>query len=219
MVIITDKSFKYNLEKLDSASDEFILVNVFFATTKVSTDDCFDYLPEVTDLTIYKVNENNPIKSVEGKRNNLMLFHGTSRKGAAGILKEGFKNSKSGWYGKGVYMTECSDVAFSYSLQHNNRVDYTIFVNEVLESTKLQTFEIVNITGDIDTPLENPFKKHIDKSSPQATEENYKEDHKGRKYRNIGHDSRSICDEYVAEEGVTIPRYLIIFEAKIKKNY
>ena len=212
MAIITDKSFKYDLEKLDSTSDEFMLVNDFFATTKVCTSNRFHYLPEVKDLRIYKVIENNPIKSVGGKRNNLMLFHGTTRTRAAGILKEGFKNSKRGWYGKGVYMTECSEVAFSYSLL--NTVDYTIFVNEVLESEKLQTFEIGYVTGDIDTPLENPFNKHIHTSSPQVTEENYKEDHNGRKYRNIGHDDRSICDEYVAAEGVTIPRYLILFEDK-----
>ena len=66
----------------------------------------------------------------------------------------------------------------------------------------------------IDTPLKNQFNKHIHKSSSQATEENYKKDHKGRKYRNIPHDYKTAYDEYVAEESITIPRYLIKFETK-----
>ena len=33
---------------------------------------------------------------------NLMLYHGTSEKGATGILKKGFRNSEKGWFGKGV---------------------------------------------------------------------------------------------------------------------
>ena len=76
------------------------------------------------------------------------------------------------------------------------------------------------LSGDIDTPLEYKFSKHINESILQATEENYREDHKGRKYRNIGHEyinsitNGSANDEYVAEESVTIPRYLIIFKKK-----
>ena len=225
MDIITDNSFKYNLEKLDSTSDEFILVKQFFDTTKIikksdSTKASESRTP-AANLQIYKVNENNLIEPTEEKRNNLMLFHGTNRKGAVGILKEGFRNSTEGWFGQGIYMTDCSRIALMYSCISNNyntRICNYVFVNEVLESEKLQTFEIRGVTGvDKDTPLKCQFSKHTYKTSIQATEEDYREDHKGRKYRNVGHKKinsysyGSANDEYVAEESVTIPRYLIIY--------
>ena len=214
MDIITEKSFKYDLEKLDSTSDEFLFVKKFYDTTTNGFGFGFGFvdLSKLKNFQIYKVIENNPIKEVEAKRNNLMLFHGTSRKGATGILKEGFKNSEKGWFGQGVYMTDCSNVAFRYSVRHNNYFKLSLFVNEVLESEKLQTCEInpYRFMKDIDTPLRNQFSKHIDEWSPQATlREDYKEDHKGRRYRNVRHNITSARDEYVADESVTIPRYLI----------
>ena len=69
---------------------------------------------------------------------------------------------------------------------------------------------------DIDVPLENQFNKHIYMLAPQATDDDYREDVKGRKYRNIAHDATSAYDEYVAEANVTVPRYLILFEAELK---
>ena len=56
---------------------------------------------------------------VDGKRRNLMLFHNTSRSGVRGILDEGSKHTDEGWFGSGVYMSECSSIAFSYSQKHN----------------------------------------------------------------------------------------------------
>ena len=145
MDIITDESFKYDLEKLESTSSEFIIVKEFYHATKVMTNSrCRRVNDQVKNLKIYKITENKPVEAVEVKRNNLMLFHGTSRNGVRGILKEGFKNSTSGWFGSGIYMTDCADVAFGYSTSRNHSVNSklynSIFVNEVLESQKLQTF-------------------------------------------------------------------------------
>ena len=236
MDIIPDKKFRYHLEKLDSTSVEYIFVKEFYnittdeicrkefyhisrsiAATKNSLIKATDYETQGIKLQICKVNENNPIKLADEKSNNLMLFHGTNRKGAEGILKEGFKNSKKGYFGKGVYMSDCSDVASKYAAtRFSNNYCLYVFVNEVLESEKLQTleFDASTYVRYHDTPLKHPFNKHIHKSSHQATEKDYKEDHIGRKYRNIGfeHDDSSAYDEYVADESVTIPRYLIIFQ-------
>ena len=242
MDIITDKSFKYNLEKLDSTSDEFIFVKNFYDVTEDSmnamknTRKSSGYIPKINDFQIYEVVKNNQVK-VDEKQNNLMLFHGTTQEGAAKILKEGFKNSERGWFGKGVYMTDCSDTAFDYSCLRNslnrkrnnsnnnkkksksNTTWINIFVNEVVASENLQTFEFdtSKLRKDVDTPLKYPFNKHIHKFSPQATEENYRKDQKGRKYRNIGHDDSSALDEFVAEANVTIPRYLIQFEYELRR--
>ena len=90
----TDKSFKYDYEKLDPASEEFRFFKRNF----------YDYIFQVyvkqknEGFHIYKVNVRNLVKTVIKKINNLMLYHGTSQKGVTGVLKEGFRNSEKGWF-------------------------------------------------------------------------------------------------------------------------
>ena len=213
----------YHLKKLDTTSYEYNLVKEFYDMTYFKSKIRKNV--KVLQFQICKVIENKPMEGDERKRNNLMLFHGTHKSGAIGILNEGFKNSKQGWHGSGVYMTECSYIAHGYA---TNKIDIGldidnnfIFVNEVLESEKLQTF-VYNSTLDMrdnDKTLSNPFNKHVHKKSThiKITEENYKKDFEGRKYRNVEIGSKEILDEFVAESSVTIPRYLIILkEEKIK---
>ena len=75
-----------------------------------------------------------------------MLFHGTDKKGAAGILQKGFKNSESGWFSSGVCLTDCSDAALSFAEDNTTEIfgmggSAFIFVSEVLHSQTLQTFK------------------------------------------------------------------------------
>ena len=232
MEIITDKSFKYDIQELVPTSDEFILVKGFYDTTFFityggNTKDSLDRI--ISDdqyiYQIYKVNENNSIKAVNMKRNNLMLFHGTDKESATGILKEGFKNSKRGWFGQGVYLTDCSNNAYWYSTVacardcDSDSFNF-IFVNEVLESEKLETliFDSPECRKDVDNILTRPFTKHMYKLSPQLCKENYKEDFLGRQYRNVSVHNDSTIDEYVAAENVTIPRYLIVQKEEATEN-
>ena len=146
-----------------------------------------------------------------------MLFHGTNQKGVTGILKEGFRNSEKGWFGKGVYMTDCSYTAFDYSKKLNlNSPDCYIFVNEVLESEKLQTFtfdyDVISERGDVNTLPKHQFEKYFLNWSPQPTREDYVIDLEGRRYVNTP--DRGLDDEYIAEARVTIPRYLIVLKRK-----
>ena len=84
-----------------------------------------------------------------------MPFHGTSSKRVKGILTEGFKNSEKVFFGKGVYMTDCSHKAYDYCIGKYitdcvetsalycgkyNENSY-IFVNEVLESDSLKSIK------------------------------------------------------------------------------
>ena len=231
MEITTGKSFKYDLEELDSTTDEFMFLKEFFDTTYGTdlinkTSVCSEtYFQIMDNFHIYKVNENKPIKALNEKRNNIMLFHGTNWKSVIGILKEGFKNSKCGWFGKAVYMTDCSNTAKGYStpLQPDDpdKCCMFMFVNEVLGSDKLEVFEYDRITNrnDVDTELTNPFEKHMCKLSRKLIEDNYKKDLLGRKYRNVVVDINSYKDEYVADESVTIPSYLIVFQNKWKRSW
>ena len=123
-------------------------------------------------------------------------------------------------------MTECSSRANVYtgcSTNGSEKVNYSvdkiyayIFVNEVLQSEKLQTFEYVMLNvQDNSTKHEDKFRKYVqkvpsNKKLPEATKKDYKEDLHGRRYRNIPIYKQN--DEYVADETITVPRYLITFQ-------
>ena len=211
MHIITNKRYKYSLELLDNTSDEFKFVKDFIFTTKSRNFTG----RTLKDFKICKVVEKKPVKAVNVKRNNLMMFHGTSLESASGVLKKGFKNSKSGQYGKGVYMTECSSNAFFWAFIKNYYKNYNcIFVNEVLGSKELQKIKFSNRSGThFSLPLRNPFSKYIYKfSRRQPTKTKYKKDSLGRRY--VANTYISPADEYVADASVTIPRYLVLLETE-----
>ena len=214
MVIITDDTFKYDFELLDSSSDEFKCIKEFISVTST------DYLQKL--LQIHKVFETNPTKTSEVKRNNLMLFHGTNEKGVERILKEGFKNSEKGCFGKGVYMTDCSTIAVNYSSRvtsnRSNKIRF-VFVNEVLKSDTLKTFVFGKHPPVTDIKPKNPFEKHVYLATQQVTKDYYKKDALGRKYRNVPHNSNSSQDEFVADESITVPRYLVEFEDKSAEKF
>ena len=211
MNIKTNNTFKYDYTKLDPVLEEFKLVKGFFdiTSTKLRKYNKFH------NFQIYKIIEKSSTNLVKEKSNNLMLFHGTTEKRVIGILKEGFRNSEKGFFGKGVYMTDCSHMQLSKTHSFDpNKPECYFFVNEVLQSEKLQTFDFENVTRlkDVSTNLKNQFEKHMRKSSPQPAVEDYKKDVKGRLYRNIPFDIGNIFDRYVADASVTIPRYLITLE-------
>ena len=221
---VTDITSKYDLKRLDFNAKDFDFIKNFFYSI-FDEDKRFETEYVVESFCIYKVVENGSTN--EEKSNNLMLFHGTKNKDhATGILKEGFRNSESGYFGKGVYMTECSCTAFDYTGVRFNDVKGTeflnyVFVNEVLGSEKMQTFtftigDALDMDEDNTAELTHPFEKHVKRYSPQPTEEDYKEDLLGRRYRNLEIHGESVLDEFVAEAKVTIPRYLI--SLKTKKN-
>ena len=205
MNIETDKSFKYDYEKLDPASEEFNFLKKTFKTTSYNIS-----YNNIKEFEIYKVFQTNLTKTTDENSNNLMLLHGTSKKGTTGILKEGFRNSEKGWFGKGVYMTDCINIALRYSFMAGNNLSKRyLFVNEVLESETIQTFEFdPKDMKDLNVQRKHQFEKHFTKSSPQPTEKDYIMDFKGRRYVIPNEDNMD--DEYIAEASVVIPRYLIV---------
>ena len=192
-----DKSWKYNAQLLDPNSDEFKFVENFFETTATKSERIGH--PEV--LQIYKVVEQNKGET-DGGSKNFMLFHGTTSNPAL-ILQKGFINSTHGKFGRGVYMTDCSDFAALYAKSY-------IFVNEVLESRNLKT--IVHdhgYHGYSGETAEFAFAKHVrGVERVWLGEEEYKTDVQGRRYRNVA--SHGIMEEeFVADSELVVPRYLI----------
>ena len=221
MDITTNKSWKYDLKKLESTSYEFKIVEHFFKTTS----SIFPLFPGIfKKFQIWKVIEQNEKATADEKSNNLMLFHGTNQKGVTGILENGYKNSKEGKFGKGVYMTESSNTASSYSYWSMNysflnflfsKSSHFIFVNEVLNSENLETILYEHLLDQIPFvhgQRKTPFSKYMHVLSSEITVENYKEDPTGRLYRNIAVDENSEYDEFIADAELVIPRYLISYE-------
>ena len=88
-------------------------------------------------------------------------------------------------------MTDHSITAFFYSGNSGNRfnrnaLEHYIFVNEVLESKKLQTLELVSKPyNDVNgTKPKNQFEKHAVKLSQRPAEDVYIVDDEGRRYIN-----------------------------------
>ena len=77
----------------------------------------------------------------------------------------------------------------------------------------LQSETLKTLSFGRDAKHEHPFEKYINfEGSQQLTEADYKEDAHGRRYRNVPHTLNSHLDEYVADESITVPRYLIEVE-------
>ena len=76
--------------------------------------------------------------------NMIWLLHGTSKEAVGDILCEGFKDSKKGTFRKGVYLTNCSSIAYSYALVKDQPLssDWTkklyIFLVEVTNANELE---------------------------------------------------------------------------------
>ena len=110
---------------------------------------------------------------------------------------------------------DCVDYSSDYDGNDDDTESYGyVFVNEVLESHILQATEyeisVASLPKDNDTIHENKFNMYKTKKAPLPINANYKRDKEGRKYRNVEHCDESNCVEYVADESVTIPRYLIV---------
>ena len=224
MDIKTDiKTCKYKRDELSCDSDEHNFVKNFYETNILAQGSAPNNRQVVSpdNIKVYKISENYPTATSDAKRNNLMLFHGTKETNVDGILNKGFINSERGSFGQGVYMTESSSTASDYSLTKTFIETYRItcnryiFVNEVLESEKLQIvkykpFEhmyLVNSTPD------NKFEKYVTNDNKIASDD-YKKDVQGRRYRNITksylYTDKFAPDIFLADESLVIPRYLIV---------
>ena len=199
------------MKEMESTNDDFKLIKKSFEDTIGSF--------KVKTHKIYRVKERNNDETTEYKSDNLLLFHGTARKNAVGILERGFKRSPSGAFGPGVYLTASPDTARSYSVSRTNqhkrfykniydeeqKTLFSVFVNEVLESEKLQVVK----------PSNNKCKYQSARYIVCGTikidsKKTYEKDSNGRKITspvNIHDDS----NHYVCHEKFVIPRYLVEF--------
>ena len=166
---------------------------------------------------LYRVVENCEAKKYENNSNNLMLFHGTGCDGVTGILRKGYLPSLTGSYGPGVYLTNCSKLAQSYSLLKRKLKDINasfVFVSEVLSSKNLNV--VRKIKPSVEKRInkgckKNTFEMYIDQNSKKLQKLDFVLDSESRKVpkSSYKHEHGSDYSIFRAHEKMVIPRYLI----------
>ena len=212
-----DASKKYNIRSLRSTTEKYKILIQCFNSSIVK-----DYGPLYTieEIKIYRVRETNSENFSDKNNNNLVLYHGTSFNNSAGILKNGFRISQRGYYGQGVYLTECTDLAIHYSRRQNNisgsnEKNY-VFMNEVFNKNDLKT-PVFPISTNVSStsPLTHSLIKYEFKRSLNKSKKHYIFDSNGLKYRSSPVNIWSSMDEYVTAADSLKPRYLFEFKSNI----
>ena len=202
----------YELEEMASGEGDFKLIKKCFEDTMETA--------MVETQKIYRVSERAERKATrKGEVNesgNLLLFHGTSPEGRVGIINEGFKSPG----GRGVYLTASSQCAVNYSKTRSlfemmknefhifNKADkrdklFGVFVNEVLESEKLQV-----LSGGI-VSQRSHFVRNVKMNF--RCDETYERDGSGRRIRSDKATESIDGNHYVCDEKFVIPRFFIQF--------
>ena len=210
------RNSKYFVGEMESTDYDYKLIK------KSVKDSVFGHY-KVDIHKIYRVIERGSDETSQQKSDNLLLFHGTTRKNAVGILEKGFKASTGGLYGPGVYLTASSNVALSYSVMRTNRrkiksnVGQTssaeklntllgVFVNEILES------EMLNLVDSENQRHKSQFARYIVKgTAKKSSDENYEEDSNGRRIRTSRGNKGDHSNHYVCRKRFVIPRCYIEF--------
>ena len=213
MVGQISENSQYILEEIQAENVDYTLIKKSFDATML-------YDVGLNLSKMYRVGIRNSDEPSGQENDNLLLFHGTNRVNAIGILENGFKPSTRGIHGPGVYLTECSSCAGLFAYKKNRRKrknkcwkDKLLFilVNEILESKKLEL--IVNkktITTKTASPRKDDFEKYIKKwTANKYSNETYEQDSNGRKIKTSTISRAEIENYYVCDEKLIIPRYLI----------
>ena len=176
----------------------------------------FDKIYQLKSCDIYKINEDTKQNSKVNHKNKLLLWHGTGSKNFEGIMKEGFLNSKYGWFGGGkVYLTESSDKAISYSYRKNlyskSEKNY-IFLAEICTEHALTTEKFHRHCQQID-PIQHPFTRFAHIRSPEFNlSKNFGYDDEERRYRKTQVDKWSSADEFLIDASHVTPRFLFVLD-------
>ena len=143
-------NFKYKLEQLNKGdTDCDALESALKLDSKTGEAELNEVLKLLDSRITYKIYRVEATKkplqeSKDSESSSLLLLHGTKGPRVEGILKEGFKPSKSGSFGPGVYLTDSFNYAFDYGNCFVNdegvpkNLSY-LFVNKVREISKNKT--------------------------------------------------------------------------------
>ena len=124
---------KYKTKKLNKSSSDYSLICLAFKNTNIQRRG-FPKIKHIID--IYRIEE--VFGSVQKpNKNSLLLFHGTEKQNVSKILKTGFKESKDGCLGNGVYLTQSISIALLYADRACKKGKVFVFVCQVFDSDKM----------------------------------------------------------------------------------
>ena len=114
-----EKDNMYRKEEIETGTEEYELILDFLDKTVSSYIKARTKFVRIagpqTATKIFKISENS-VATKALRDSGLKLFHGTKERAVEGILSSGFKNSQRGTFGQGVYLTDCSSIAYAYAL-------------------------------------------------------------------------------------------------------
>ena len=197
---------------------KFTLLQLYLQDARCEEPESFVNLKHAK---IYKVNCDG-FDSDDFKFGNCLMLHGTSFEGSRKILNEGYKNSPYGYFGRGVYMTESLDMAVYYSIRKTQN-DYTepirgnkliktyVFINQVSKPSrlKIEKYKSYYRLKDNYTAPKNAFCKYVHQDSPDRK---MNVDAEGRLYSYRKITGLNLGDEYVADDSLVKPIFLIEIE-------
>ena len=188
----------YNLEVLSDAQDDFQLIKTSF----LSTSSCRQIKLKIE--RIFKVHPKQKTKKPDDfEGDNILLFHGTPSKNVPGILQYGFKSSKTGRFGPGVYHSNFFLMCHAYANKYFYDDSYFYFINEI---PRKYITEIRNEDCNGSKKLPEYYcNKYV---SSQNQKELYVPDSNGS-FINIAQDDTSDVPIFVASSNIAIPKYLV----------
>ena len=207
---VHEQNSKYNLEILsEDDSDDFELIKKSFINT---IGNNYNFKIE----RICRVHQKQTSRKQENiESDKILLFHGTPGQNVSGILREGFKSSKDGAFGAGVYHSNFFSKCLNFTGKPRSNKDCSLyfFVNEIPTKYLTEKHEF-----DHKTVLPE-YYCHKYLSNPHVKEQ-YAPDSTGSLI-NIVKDEKidavdhfdifinyGIIPEYVASSNIVVPKYL-----------
>ena len=182
---------------------------------------------DVETYKIFRVIErDNSDSEIDKKDENMLLYHGTNSLACTSILREGFRPSSTGWYGRGVYLTASPSTAYYFSrlksysdvagksLQSNSSEEKLVLlgvlINEVLQSHKLKVAKF-------DRTIKYQFAQYIryGEIPNDYHKEIHEKDSNGKKIRTSRAKKRDKYNHFICDEKFVKPRYFIEFFSKV----
>ena len=153
-----------------------------------------------------------------------MVLHGTIFSKAEAILRDGcFKNSPSGYFGPGVYNTQCFDLARFHALRKkmqssnsNNVRQIAIIVSEVHCDVEPMVEVYKNYwrkKNKTEPLVDSPFVYFKNSKGPVNLDDD-DEEYEGRMFRTRPFLQNELCDEVLVQNSLIVPRYVLSVETK-----
>ena len=192
----------YYLEALAESSRDYQLIKKSFN----NTGKMFLKASKVSEIIIekvYRVRSRRHRKAMNSSK--ILVFHGTPPKNVPGILTSGFKSSKRGRFGPGVYHSNfvAKSLLFTsfssfFPPYRGGNEDFFVFVNELPAKYLSEKY--------VEESPDTYCRKYLCSDDQQS--EGYERDSDGS-FINVAIERINDHPEFVASSNIVVPKYLV----------